>query len=77
MSTSFKLYGFQRSTCSSRVALIAKERNIPYEYIHVDLSKGEQKQASYLEHHPFGQVPYVVVRVLFRVTPPIVRFPDA
>ena len=64
MSTSFKLYGFQRSTASSRVALIAKERSIPYEFIPVDLTKGEQKQASHIEHHPFGQVPYVIVRVL-------------
>ena len=64
MSTSFKLYGFTRSTASNRVALIAKERGIPYEFIPVDLSKGEQKSASHLEHHPFGQVPYVIVRVL-------------
>jgi glutathione S-transferase len=60
MSTSFELHGFHLSTCTTRVALIAKERNIPYTYLPVDLAKGEQKQASYLEHHPFGQVPRVV-----------------
>ncbi|KAN0132159.1 glutathione S-transferase-like protein [Lactarius tabidus] len=59
MSTSFELHGFHLSTCTNRVALIAKERNIPYKYVTVDLIKGEQKQASYLEHHPFGQVPRV------------------
>ncbi|KAN0132163.1 glutathione S-transferase [Lactarius tabidus] len=60
MSTSFELHGFHRSTYTNSVALIAKERNIPYTFVPVDLPKGEQKQASYLEHHPFGQVPYVV-----------------
>ena len=44
------------------MAVIAKERNIPYEWIAVDLSKGEHKQPAHLAHHPFGQVPYIVVR---------------
>jgi len=39
--------------------MIAKERNIPYEFIPVDLQKGDNKQPAYLEHHPFGQVPYI------------------
>jgi len=42
--------------------MIAKERNIPYEFIPVDLQKGDNKQPAYLEHHPFGQVPYITVR---------------
>ena len=63
MSTSFKLHGFPRSTCTRRVALIAKERNIPYEFVPVDLSKGEHKLESFTAHQPFGQVPYVVVRL--------------
>jgi hypothetical protein len=77
MSTSFELHGFHLSTCTTRVALIAKERNIPYTYLPVDLAKGEQKQASYLEHHPFGQVPRVVVRILFKPPLPMSLFPDA
>ena len=63
MSTSFKLHGSPRSTCTRRVALIAKERNIPYEIVPVDVSKGEHKQASFTAHQPFGQVPYIVVRL--------------
>lgn len=63
MSTSFKLYGFPQSTGTRRVALITKERNIPYEFIPIDSSKGEHKQASFTAHQPFGQVPYVVVRM--------------
>jgi hypothetical protein len=77
MSTSFELHGFHLSTGTNRVALIAKERNIPYTPVTVDLMKEEQKQASYLEHHPFGQVPRVVVRVLFKPPLPPSPFPDA
>ena len=63
MSTSFKLHGVSQATCTCRVALIAKERNTPYELVPVDFSNGEHKQASYTVHQPFGQVPYVVVRL--------------
>jgi glutathione S-transferase len=58
----FKLYGFSMSTCTRRVALIAKERNLPYELHVVDLLKGEQKQPGHLAHQPFGVVPYIDVR---------------
>jgi glutathione S-transferase len=61
---SFKLYGPTYSTNTRRVAVIAKERNIPYEQIHVDLAKAEQKQPDHVKHQPFGEVPYVVVRRL-------------
>jgi glutathione S-transferase len=57
-----KLYGFPLSTCTRRVALIAKERNLPYELHVVDLLKGEQKQPGHLAHQPFGVVPYIDVR---------------
>ena len=62
---SFKLHGSPFSTCTRTVAFIpAKERNIPYEFIHVDLKKGDHKQPAYLEYHPFGQVPYISMRCL-------------
>ena len=60
----FRLYGSQDSTHTRRVAMIAKERNIPYELILVDLAKGEHKHPGHLEHQPFGEVPYIVVRHL-------------
>jgi len=60
LMTAFKLYGYP-TTCTRRVAVIAKEHNIPYEYVQIDLMKAEHKQAGYLEHHPFGQVPYIVL----------------
>jgi len=52
------------STCTRTVAIIAKERNIPYEFIRINLQGGDHKQPAYLAHHPFGQVPYITVRLL-------------
>ena len=60
----FKLHGASFSTCTRRVALIAKERNIPYELISVDVKVAEHKQPAHLEHQPFGQIPYITVRHL-------------
>ncbi|KAG1759249.1 glutathione S-transferase [Suillus occidentalis] len=54
-----KLYGFPPSTCTRLVALVCKEKEIPYELISVNLAKGEQKHASFTAVQPFGQVPYI------------------
>lgn len=59
MTTAFKLHGFPLSTCTRRAALIAKERNISYTLVPVDLTKGEHKNVSHREHQPFGQVPFI------------------
>lgn len=55
-----KLYGYHRDTCTPRVALILREKNVPFEFIPVDLKKGEQKSPEYLKHQPFGSTPYIV-----------------
>jgi Glutathione S-transferase, N-terminal domain len=56
----FRLYRWSISTCTCRMALKAKERNLPYELIHVNLQAGEQhKQPAYLAHQPFGKIPYI------------------
>ena len=44
--------------------MIAKERNIPYEFFLVNFETGEHKQQPHLAHQPFGQVPYIAVRRL-------------
>jgi len=54
-----KLHGHPATSCTRRVALIAKERNIPYEFVPVDFTVSEHKQPAHLEHQPFGQVPYI------------------
>ena len=55
-----KLYGYTKSTCTRLVALICKEKGIPYELVTVDLSKREHKAAEYVKIQPFGQIPYIV-----------------
>lgn len=55
-----KLHGFSLSTCTRRVALVLKEKNVPYKLVPVDLTKNENKSPSYLANQPFGQVPYIV-----------------
>ncbi|KAG1740824.1 glutathione S-transferase [Suillus paluster] len=54
-----KLHGFTHSTCTRLVALVCKEKEIPYELISVNLAKGEQKEAAFIAVQPFGQVPYI------------------
>ena len=52
-----KLYGSPTSTCTRRVAVVLKEKGVPYELIPVDLSKGEHKKPDYIANfQPFGQV---------------------
>ena len=54
-----KLYGFPISVATRRVALVLHEKNIPYDFIPVDLSKGEHKAPAHLANQPFGQVPFL------------------
>jgi transposase len=60
----FKLHGAplygctSMSTCTLRVALIAKERNLHYELILVNV-----RHPLHLQHQPFGQIPYITVRL--------------
>lgn len=55
------------STCTRRAAQIAKERNIPYVLVPVDMLKGEHKHPTHITHQPFGQVPYIVVRCIYPI----------
>jgi len=59
-----KLYGLHPSSNVLRVALILHEKNVPFEFVRVDMAKGEHKSSDYLEKQPFGQVPYIVNFVL-------------
>ena len=55
-----KLYGYPGSTCTRLVALICKEKEIPYELVPIDLTKAEHKAPEFIKFQPFGQVPYIV-----------------
>ncbi|KAK2739978.1 hypothetical protein FQN57_006297 [Myotisia sp. PD_48] len=54
-----KVYGSVYSTNTQRVVLVLNLKKIPFEYIEVDLSKGEHKAEEFMKQQPFGAVPYI------------------
>lgn len=50
-----KLYGSAMST--SRVLVTILEKELPYEFILIDIAKGDQKSEEYRKLQPFGKVP--------------------
>lgn len=55
-----KLYGHELSGNSYKVKLLLSLLRIEYEWIKVDLLKGEHQTAQFLALNPFGQVPVIV-----------------
>ncbi|NES18818.1 MAG: glutathione S-transferase [Symploca sp. SIO3E6] len=55
-----KLYGHELSGNSYKVQLFLSVLGIEYQYVRVDLMKGEHKQPEFLAINPFGQVPTLV-----------------
>ncbi|KAK6121248.1 hypothetical protein DH2020_045022 [Rehmannia glutinosa] len=55
-----KLYSYWRSSCSHRVRIALNLKGLDYEYIAVDLLKGEQKSPEFLKLNPLGYVPVLV-----------------
>ena len=55
-----KLYGSAPSTCTRRVATVLKEKNVPYEIVHVDWAAGDLDTPAFRAVQPFGQAPYIV-----------------
>jgi len=55
-----KIHGLSSSTCTRRVAVVAKELGVPYELVPVNFQAGEHKSDEYIKQkHPFGRVPVV------------------
>ncbi|KAL8541891.1 hypothetical protein ACS0TY_002947 [Phlomoides rotata] len=59
-SKKLKLYSYWRSSCSCRVRIALNLKKLDYEYIAVNLLKGEQKSPDYLKLNPLGFVPVLV-----------------
>ncbi|KZP22445.1 hypothetical protein FIBSPDRAFT_738969 [Athelia psychrophila] len=55
-----KLYGSPYSTATKRVTIVLQEKHVPFEFIAIDLIKGEHKAPDFVAKQPFGQVPYIV-----------------
>ncbi len=60
-SSDIKLYSYYRSSCSWRVRIALRFKDIKYEYIGVNLLKSEQNGADYLAVNPNGKLPCLVV----------------
>ena len=54
-----KLVGSPLSTCTRRVAVVLREKNVPYELVAIDFATAEHKSPEFLAKQPFGQVPYL------------------
>jgi glutathione S-transferase len=54
------LYGHEISGNSYKARLLLSLLNLEYEWVRVDLMKGEHKSSEYLAKNPFGQVPFLV-----------------
>ncbi|GKZ48429.1 hypothetical protein AbraIFM66951_000490 [Aspergillus brasiliensis] len=54
---SLKLLGHPLSICTRRVLLVLAEKNVKFEFQTIDFLRGEHKESSYLESHPFGVIP--------------------
>ncbi|KAJ3563252.1 hypothetical protein NP233_g9059 [Leucocoprinus birnbaumii] len=54
-----KLYGWRGSSPAHLVAIILHEKQIPYEWVEVDLPKGEHKALPFTNVNPFGEVPAI------------------
>ena len=52
-----RLYGHPGSACTSRVQLVLAEKQADFDFVHVDLGRGEQKSEPHVARHPFGLVP--------------------
>jgi len=52
-----KLYNFARSSASYRVRIVANLKGITYDYVSINLMKGESRSAPYQALNPQGRVP--------------------
>ncbi|KAJ7957927.1 glutathione S-transferase-like [Quillaja saponaria] len=57
MATAVKVYGPPISTAVSRVLVCLLEKDVEFQLISVNMSKGEHKKPDFLKIQPFGQVP--------------------
>ncbi len=58
---SLKVYGYWRSSASWRVRWALALKNIPFDYIPVNLLKGEHKSPEHLKRNPMGLVPVLEI----------------
>ncbi|KAI8588027.1 hypothetical protein HDU89_002203 [Geranomyces variabilis] len=52
-----KLYGMSVSTCTQKVIFVLQDKQIPFEFIAINVLKKEQKLPEHIARHPFGKIP--------------------
>ena len=52
-----KVFGHPASTCTRKVLCTLAEKGAAFDFVVVDITKGEQKSADHLARQPFGVVP--------------------
>ncbi|EOA39377.1 hypothetical protein CARUB_v10012455mg [Capsella rubella] len=52
-----KVFGHPASTATRRVLIALHEKNLDFEFVHIELKDGEHKQEPYIFRNPFGKVP--------------------
>jgi glutathione S-transferase len=57
--TMLTVFGNPMSTCTRKVLMTLAETKLPYEFVTVDMAKGEHKREPHSSRQPFGQVPAV------------------
>ena len=55
-----KVYGHPYSTYTKIAVAILKEKNVPFEFVTLEIFKGEHRTAAVAEKNPFVKVPYIV-----------------
>lgn len=53
------VYGHPMSTCTRKVLMTLHEKGAPFDFVTVDIMKGEAKKEPHLSRQPFGQVPAI------------------
>ena len=55
-----KLYDYPQCPFGQKVRIVLAEKELSYEFVNVDLRRGEQKRPEFLKLNPFGKVPVLV-----------------
>jgi glutathione S-transferase len=53
------IFGHPTSTSTRKVLLTLAETKLPYEFVSVELARGEHRQPTHSSRQPFGQVPAI------------------
>ncbi|KAJ3152118.1 hypothetical protein HDU86_005963 [Geranomyces michiganensis] len=65
MSQPLRLYGLHTSRCTQIARFAFNEKKVPFQYVRVNVRKGEGKTPEHLARHPLGKIPVLEVQGKF------------